>query len=255
MHSLVYVVTKEEPTEEIIFNHLKKFYCENEENYTFKDETEEKLQDWNSDKKYNVYPSDKNSFGYEFYWKSDFSSEIEGKVLEKKTLKEIYKTLEVFVEDCVILPDGRIGRYCNQESQWDWYIIGGRWENFLINNKNEEGNTFKKSDISHELFKESTIKECEEEWNTVKYLKDQYITYENYLNLCLTMMPFVFVINEQWISKENIQDKHFHLLKTGLNEDRNEYHKLVNNEWEEIAKKIWDDIPDNYYITVVDCHY
>ncbi len=58
-------------------------------------------------------------------------------VLPNYPFKKLYKTFELFAEDyCGYTYDDKqkaYGYYCNPNSFWDWYVIGGRWPcSFLV---------------------------------------------------------------------------------------------------------------------------
>lgn len=55
---------------------------------------------------------------------------------EKKVpVKEVYTTWESYLTDyCGEEPDeqtGRLGYWSNPNAKWDWYVVGGRWSNWL----------------------------------------------------------------------------------------------------------------------------
>lgn len=84
-------------------------------------------------------------FAQGIQYRTDYSGDTRGKTLVfdppagyesvEVPFSEVYNTLEDFAREWhgyKTNDDGRIGRWTNPNSKWDWYEVGGRWPNVLI---------------------------------------------------------------------------------------------------------------------------
>ena len=58
--------------------------------------------------------------------------------------KKLFETFEDFARESHGMPErdkqhNRYGYWCNPNSQWDWYVIGGRWSGFFLVKPGREG--------------------------------------------------------------------------------------------------------------------
>lgn len=67
-----------------------------------------------------------------------------------------YSTHAEAIADNHLEKDGKAGYYCNPDSQWDWYEIGGRWNGYLLLKNGLNANQATKKDIDFEKKMEKT---------------------------------------------------------------------------------------------------
>jgi len=60
---------------------------------------------------------------------------------------------------------GVYGSITNPNAKWDWWSIGGRWSDYLINEKGEEGDAFQVADIDFPAMMEKSRKNRGESWD------------------------------------------------------------------------------------------
>jgi len=167
----------------------------------------------------------------------------------------------------------------NPNSQWDWYVIGGRWSGFfklkahaksgrygeksLLSSvqENKEGyadQLLKKDfDLAGEL--EKREKECEENWelyNSEQYkykkITDKYFgsswgiqqddTLESYKGRHAGYCTYAILHNGEWIEKGSMG-------AFGISDD-----KVTDEQWDRQWRKFVESLPENTQLTVVDCH-
>lgn len=149
-----------------------------------------------------------------------------------------------------VLDNGDLGTKYNHNMEWDWYVVGGRWDGLYVMKNGDHKNIFLKKDLDLEKTREAEKKrygkiydECveqgkkngwpEENWiwgydkvpTREKYIKDKvgddfWITY-GYLD-------------EDWVTREQIDDK--------------------DGTWAEQFKEWFDSLPDDTELTLVDYH-
>lgn len=108
----------------------------------------------------------------------------------------------------------------NPNYKWDWWVIGGRWENSIYTkNSNNPGDSARKSDIDFDRM--------------IGDFKRKYGN-ENYI------FSFAYLIDGKWIEQGEMG-----WWGAVHNEDDN---------WATTSQKILDEIPDDHYLTIVDCH-
>ena len=72
--------------------------------------------------------------------------------------KEEEKDVEVVVDEYGYeKKDGRFGYYVNPDARWDWYSIGGRWNNMLLNKSGNSCNACPLADIDWLAMKEKFL--------------------------------------------------------------------------------------------------
>lgn len=181
-------------------------------------------------------------------------------------LKDYYNNdFDLFMKDWCDITDkenGKYGYWTNLLGNWDWYKIGGRWDNH-IQTKNGKTNTAIIKDIIFDINENDRLKairewelyienlECinEEDKNLLKnmnYKKEYYIkrykTKEHYAYCMSRFSTFAFVLNGEWIGKGKMgwfacDDSSF--------ETEIEYFK----KFDEAIKN-----NSELYLTIVDCH-
>ena len=256
-HYCVAVISKK--NEKGVISALLEPYKESKK-IEYRDCTEEVLNAWNTGK-------------------SEYGTEINHDEYENSIEKfaDEYFGYEVYKEDDYV----KYGYWYNPNAKWDWYSIGGRWNNFLklkrsvesdktcsdiVNlSKPECTNVAQIKDIDFSLNKEdynSSIRfwelyiEDQEPKNKKEkelkvctlYKKEFYInrykTKENYAKSVSSFSTFAVVTEEGWF--EQCQMGWFGLS----NETDDEAIAWVDNYYDRFIK----NADPESYITIVDCH-
>lgn len=176
-HFTVAVITKNNPTNEELTKALQPYHeyeCTGfKDQYVVPvDETDEQLHSYNNDKVDAVYKNGKiigtkydkqfnqfwqrNDFGYSSNDKFVLPKEYE---LKETNVNEIYSFVDYLTDYCgdnldgkytELTNEGRFIRYTNPNSKWDWWQIGGRWNNMLLSSPNIPTNSCKISSLDIE---------------------------------------------------------------------------------------------------------
>lgn len=180
--------------------------------------------------------------------------------LEATTDEELYK-LEI--EGCAeneIDENGNLVSTYNPNSKWDWYAIGGRWDDgnnviqikdFKLYDSLDNGtialykrawNSFEgKCELSEEdtkaIFGEFRM------WND-KYYLDRYGTCENYIKAMSSNIPYAFVDANGWYEKGQM----------GWWGCDNATQETIEDYTEFAEKYFTAEENQNKYIVWVDCH-
>lgn len=171
--------------------------------------------------------------------------------------------------------------YTNPNAKWDWWVIGGRWSN--------DQDMMKKSDFDYDAWFEKEKQHYTDLWNLYHPLfekhKDTLVEWNsnaeniNEMREAYYDQPLIKEIRANmdkydlwdfnWRMKQSLEEYLDFELKTtspcfGIVKEDGWYEKgkmgwwaCVSNEnpdWNSDFKKLWDSIPDDYYIWNVDCH-
>ncbi|MCM1323216.1 MAG: hypothetical protein NC218_03435 [Acetobacter sp.] len=71
------------------------------------------------------------------------------KLSDKELLRELQDSHDYDSDE-----DGNLGYWSNPNAQWDWYVIGGRWNNDLVLKNGQGANQCKKKDLDIEKTKD-----------------------------------------------------------------------------------------------------
>lgn len=147
---------------------------------------------------------------------------------------------------------GEYGYYINPNAKWDWFRIGGRWENLLITKDGKRCSYAKIKDIDWDFMENQGIKKAKEIWrnrgdNDILYLFNGISdddTEESYIDRYSKFDLFAFVtIDGKWHSKHTMGG--FCLKKPSPEND--DYEDNIFNSFIKTANE--DDI-----LVIVDCH-
>ena len=211
----------------VVGNNIEQLLAPFDENdrHTFKDATDDAVQLW---EKYQV---DHKDDGVKYTNFDEFVSKYCG-----------YETV-----------DGKIGYYHNPSAKWDWWVVGGRYENDLISKTGENGNSFKIKDIDFAAMMERNKTRAAEWWTesleiegkTFKFYAygiTEDMTRESFIESRTKFNVFAFLHGSKWVERGEMG-----------------WWGLVSNEKDENA---WDDqllyfiksLDGEDVLTVVDCH-
>lgn len=133
----------------------------------------------------------------------------------------------------------------NKDSKWDWYEIGGRFENFFILKNGEFSDQALKKDIDWE----ATL------LNNSKKLKEYFKQKSSSTSL--------FSLMHDDKTEEEFLDNHYYVYTHAIikNGKWKELNKLIiykncksHKKWSATWKKTVDSLPDDTLLTIIDCH-
>ncbi len=253
-HYSVLIATKEKPTEEMIASILDP-YDENKEVPAYIANTKEELiKNFIQDtiERMESYKKNPQSVSQEYY------DEILSKAIRytnENDKEAIYKMATRFYEPWELDEEGnRISTY-NPKSKWDWWVIGGRFDGAFPHN------VMKASDLKSIEFSE--IENLEEKYpkeyeryqrlitgkeNTfyrLEYLQERYPTFEAYLYSTKNPVSYAFVdLEGNWHEPGE-------MLMFGCSTSSPE----DSSNWDrDFYKNFINPLPDNAWITLIDCH-
>lgn len=300
-HFSVLVVTKEEPTQEMLEAVMlpwHEYECTGIRKYLQKidvtDEVEKYLEE-------HIWVGKDVVGKLAFRYSEPPDNPTDGPVSEIKKIKirdaagiKLPGTGQDLLEKAIeqefgelIHEDGKYYDETNPNAKWDWWTIGGRWSNMLLHKNGQECDSLQKRDLdepimkkhvcsrateayrrAHEIIKnrpvktwsqiiavhedinaaraeyhaQEVIKDFSDEFGPFaeisEYLKseEEYVASEIKQWLC----TFAVVYNNTWNERGSMG-----------------WFGCVKDEsasWPDDFEKLYSEIPDDYYLTVVDCH-
>jgi len=194
----------------------------------------------------------------------------------------------------ILLQNGNVGKVINRtnpNAKWDWWEIGGRYSNHFLHKNGDKVDIIQKKDIDIESMRETTSKESGNRWdeamtlvgntikdlitweecklkfkNDIKKVRDFYhnqecvrlfkdgknfifsqldefnYSRETYINNCIkqSMVSYAILIDSNWLAQGTMGWWGISLDET--------------NNWNDAFNKIYDEIPDDSWLTIIDCH-
>lgn len=194
-------------------------------------------------------------------------------ILHKVPLKTIYPTLKDYMEECGYEfneDEGSYGYWSNPNAKWDWFEIGGRWQNVFVLKEGAEGYKgtciipeespdvsevqytaqASKKDIDWDTTYKLQRQKQEDLWNIMDNKKEKEWqiwlskgkTKKEYIDT-YSWLPIHSILKDgEWIDSE--EDFWF----TG-DTDEEEYVK-----WGKYVQSVIDQCDDEELLTIVDCH-
>jgi len=162
----------------------------------------------------------------------------------------MYSTLDKYLDSTGYERDPetrRIGYWSNPNGRWDWYEIGGRWSNVLINKKGGYTAQDLKGDIDWEATFEDRKRSAAQEWHSLLSQRRQLLiengtTKEQYID-CYSCLPIGAILYDgEWLD----EDEGYHL---DIVTEPDSYKKWGDFVWNKIQ-----EIDDEELLTLVDCH-
>lgn len=268
-HACVYVITKDEPTKDILHNTLlpwHEYESTGYEEYTENvDVTDEVYENWNnmSDEEKKEYNSDIIKFA------NDYNGYIAQYCHDNK--------LEFYDKT-------------NPNAKWDWWVIGGRYAGSMSdNNGNTDNDYLPKKDVNFSIYEKELYNNLAEKYdklvsivNNRKFphfmdLKEQYevdkareiynshdvikeVENSDILNFFEKLEDVLSYDKETYLKNKAINVP-YAIVYDGKWYERGElgWWGFSNNEqslfeWKIEFEKIWSKIPDNYWVTLIDYH-
>lgn len=286
-HFVVAVFTKDDDTEKIA--KIMRNYQEGNEDeiskelLAFQDESEEVLEGWEGTEERVMCPDGSMISPYDDRFTKHWDDEYTGRVPEEidgekyrivyvKT-NTLYKDIEEYAKEyhrySCIEEDGQMkfGYWYNPNAKWDWYEIGGRWNNMLRLKDGTFANSAKIKDINFEPT-EKAIQEQTRFWElyiekgldnltqeekdelgfvfyTPKYYLETYKTKENYVRLITGFSTYAVIENDgEWLEKGEMG---WFAISSATAEEEAQWNESFYDRF------IKDRDPEEY-ITILDCH-
>lgn len=181
--------------------------------------------------------------------------------MRKMTDDELHQRETEHLEPEDILPDGSVISYYNPDSKWDWWAIGGRWNNIITTKKGEKVNTAQIKDIDFGTQPEERA-HFEDLWDVIvegkeptkelyvyqiqkskEEILESYDTKENYVKGEAGFSTYaVLTPTDEWIEPGEMG-------WFGVSSVT----PASEMEYKEQFKQLMVEYKD-YYLTVVDCH-
>lgn len=164
-------------------------------------------------------------------------------------------------------------RFTNPSAKWDWFVIGGRWSNFLLAKDGKRYDSLKKKDIDFEGMVQDAAKQAEKDYDAFQeLLEKQNVTdpkeldsealfqfYQEQGKMFLRE-EFDGVSKNEYIKKaKDAAIMTFAFVKDGVWHEKAEmgWFAVTCNEkqdWPEIFNDLLESVDDEETLTVVDCH-
>lgn len=197
----------------------------------------------------------------------------------KIPVNKVYKNIDAFADEYFGYKKigDKYGYYHNPNAKWDWWSVGGRWTGFFKAKKGVKfpndlstgtpglltecagdgwHDSIRKCDIDFEAMKAEAVESAKENWKK----------YQEELAKNAEMAKFIFQYPDDVKTEEDcIKYKlktylsTFALLKDGKWYEKGKmgWWAIVSNEnkdWCEEFTKMFEELPEDTLITVVDCH-
>lgn len=175
------------------------------------------------------------------------------KIKKIDNLKDQLKAIKSY-EGCGQDKKGLFWVY-NPKAKWDWYVIGGRWDKWLITRWGEGRNCCQVKDLDldgmrinemgeaakYYVMERTKAKENNREMSIWGFDKlptlDEYVESRNHI-----VAPFAILHDGEWIEKGEMG-------WFGMSDD-----KYSEDEWEKKFKEFIETLDPESEITIVDCH-
>lgn len=148
--------------------------------------------------------------------------------------------------------DGKFGYYANPNAKWDWWEVGGRYSDYLINKCGVEGNSFQVKDIDFEAMQARNVVSAGESWEAAQKENEAFrnfiygitpgMTKEQYIASRTNVSAFAFLMGDKWVERGEMG-------WFGIVTDEKE-----SSDWETQMTAFIKALDPEETLTVVDCH-
>lgn len=244
----------------------------------FEDQTDEWKEEFENKTTEAVWV--KGKWEMPWHYKSMVESKKAKAGLQEETvpLKKIYGDFETFANDwhgATPNDDGQYGYWSNPNAKWDWWQLGGRWHGFFWKKPNSktgksgdkswcnEKESFherqvdqlKKGDVDVDAMRNHDLAEWSKTWDKAQEMEApqrEFIygvkgneTKEEFIERLKRKHPcqvFAVLWNGEWIEKGSMG-------WWGIVSDEKD-----PDAWTNQFTRIWNKIPNDATISIVDCH-
>ena len=185
------------------------------------------------------------------YWKNNVK-ELK-RIKELKTTRGKLKAIKNYYGGGLDR-DGLYWMY-NPEAKWDWWVIGGRWNNWLVTKNGDKCNSCKIKDLDFEKMRQSDMEDRARYYDSeIKRAKEtggepffwgynEVPTREEYINdTPKYVSPFAVLHDEEWIEKGSMG-------WFGMSDDN-----YTDEEWGKKFQEFIESLDPETEVTIVDCH-
>lgn len=88
----------------------------------------------------------------------------------RRPVSDKYESMEEYAKECCgynIIENGRIGHYTNPNAKWDWWVVGGRWSNWLCLRDGTKVDAAAKGDIDFDGMTQEARDEAAQKYDKV----------------------------------------------------------------------------------------
>ena len=255
-----FVVLVTNTDEESVESQLEPFYEQGSEKDYFMEKeyfienNEESVGEWldNEIQSFNELMKNKDaSADNKKWWKKAIKSLKD--IQKMDSLEEKLKAIKSY-EGC---GKDKKGLYwiCNPNAKWDWWVIGGRWDGWLVTKEGKRCNSCKVKDIDFDGMRIQDIldrakwydKEMEEaKKNNRKPFFWDFKKVPSKIEYCkrgdVMQTPYAVLHDEEWIEKGEMG-------WFGMSDD-----KYSNDNWAKKFEEIMGTLDPESEVTIVDCH-
>lgn len=182
---------------------------------------------------------------------------------------KVYTSFKDFMEECEGYTfneeNNTFGYWCNPDAKWDWFVVGGRWNNMLPTKKQSKVNTCQIKDVDWDINKKN-IPRYKREWEVLvegdkpqneyedlliknrpfyhkpEWLLNDYGSKENYIHCMSSIITFATLFVDTWYEKGQMG-------WFGMSHSEEGQKDSYREKFSEIISKY-----PNFWITIVDCH-
>lgn len=205
-----------------------------------------------------------------FEWNDKTDELLAEYAMESIENLEKYETLEKYAKEYYGYKErnGRYGYESNPNAQWDWYVVGGRWKGSIPLKSGGFVDSAKKSDIDIEALRvdievyrdsirlwELIVEEqevltpddriiTEGNWYGKDYFLKEYKDKDSYAKAMSYFGTYAVVMDGVWYSKGKMG-------WFGMSDENKEEATAWSDNF---FKNFIEDLPEDAYVTLVDCH-
>lgn len=177
----------------------------------------------------------------------------------------------------------------NPNRKWDWYVLGGRWSNFLVLKNGNRADSAKKSEIDFQAMRQNAAVAAAEKYDkftsivagreftfwhdilssvsdmdkareiyhanpVVKDLAEYFGPFTNFSEFKASKEEFIKAAEDRACAtfaavKDRSWSEKGEMGWFGMSDD-----KMTQGEWNAQLSKMIDELPDDAVISIVDCH-
>lgn len=204
---------------------------------------EQAVQDW-IEREESFLNSNKDSV--EKSWHKRWVKNLEN-IKKQKTVNDKIKVIAEY-EGYPIDDDGNIYSEYNPRGKWDWFSVGGRWNNWLVDKNGNHRNSCKVKDIDWQGIRQAEIKSASE-----YYDKEIEESKKDGRTPWFSKKDGTVPTKEEYVAKFDYEPAPYSLLHNGEWTDKDSDCES-DEEWAEWFKRMIGTLDPESEITIVDYH-
>jgi len=168
-------------------------------------------------------------------------------------------TFEAFVGDYYGYhknEEGVLGRKTNPNARWDWWTVGGRWSNSLMNKEGVSGDSFRFGDVDFDGIRRKRVENANRDYDEAfkKYPEDATARYFNFgieagetkekyvARFDVAFSAFGVVLDGEWIERGKMG------WWACVSDEKS------TDDWSKTCEVVMSKIRPDQWVTIVDCH-